>query len=164
MTMTPRPTTYKGIKMRSRLEAGFAQWLDKWNFNWEYEPECFAHERGQYLPDFLLRSVWVIDGPRDVYVEVKPKVPEAEGLNAQWEVILSSRPDVVCVLASPDPELVDFLHGFWGVLGRYPGVPHVRADGDTVLNATFWAHSGNSLGLFRVVKDGPWPDGYWVAS
>lgn len=56
-TLRARPTTYKGVKMRSRLEAGYAQWLDRWDFTWEYEPECFASERWQYLPDFLVRNV-----------------------------------------------------------------------------------------------------------
>jgi hypothetical protein len=49
-----RPTIYKGIQMRSRLEAAYAQHLDADNYPWEYEPECFADETGQYLPDFRI--------------------------------------------------------------------------------------------------------------
>ena len=61
-----RPTTYKGIKMRSRLEANFAQtFLDAVHpGEWDYEPECFGSELGQYLPDFLINGGW--------YIEVKP--------------------------------------------------------------------------------------------
>lgn len=67
-----RPTLYKGIQMRSRLEAGYAMWLDEMGFTWSYEPHCFASRSGQYLPDFRLEDVqfgrrrWV------VYVETKP--------------------------------------------------------------------------------------------
>lgn len=69
-----RPTTYRGIRMRSRLEAGFAQWLDQLGCTWEYEPECFADETGQYLPDFLVRDVQLLAPVLryDLYVEVKP--------------------------------------------------------------------------------------------
>lgn len=59
-----RPTTYKGVAMRSRLEAAWAEQFDAWGDPWEYEPRCYASDAGQYLPDF------VIDG--EVFVEVKP--------------------------------------------------------------------------------------------
>ena len=54
MSFKARPTIYKGIHMRSRLEATFAQHLDHSDCgrHWRYEPECFADETGQYLPDF----------------------------------------------------------------------------------------------------------------
>jgi hypothetical protein len=32
-----RPTTYKGVEMRSRLEAGFAMWLDERDLSWTYD-------------------------------------------------------------------------------------------------------------------------------
>lgn len=60
-----RLTVYRGIQMRSRLEAAWAEQFDALGETWEYEPRCFASEEGQYLPDFLLT------GPH-VYVEVKP--------------------------------------------------------------------------------------------
>lgn len=71
-----RPTKYKGIQMRSRLEAKFAQHLDSHKITWEYESECFADELGQYLPDFTLR----VEGDADIYVEVKP----TEALAKEW--------------------------------------------------------------------------------
>lgn len=60
-----RPTVYRGVQMRSRLEAAWAEQWDAEGVEWKYEPRCFASERGQYLPDFLLPGPWV-------YVEVKP--------------------------------------------------------------------------------------------
>jgi len=38
----PRITVYRGIEMRSRLEALAAAYLDRHGFAWEYEPICFA--------------------------------------------------------------------------------------------------------------------------
>jgi hypothetical protein len=60
-----RPTVYKGIKMRSRLEADYASALDRDGETWEYEPTCFAGPDGQWLPDFRI-SAW------GIYVEIKP--------------------------------------------------------------------------------------------
>jgi hypothetical protein len=67
-----RPTLYKGIRMRSRLEADFARYLDALGNPWDYEPECFASDTGQWLPDF--RTVLPTDagGYRNVYLELKP--------------------------------------------------------------------------------------------
>lgn len=65
-----RPTTYNGVRMRSRLEARAAAHLDLLrDAVWEYEPRCFAGPEGQYLPDFLL-LVEGLDFP--IYIEVKP--------------------------------------------------------------------------------------------
>lgn len=79
-----RPTTYKGIQMRSRLEAQFAQWLDAGAFSWDYEPQCFADETGQYLPDFLVPGVG--------YIEIKPTEEHAGDALRRMHVILSSVP------------------------------------------------------------------------
>ena len=68
-----RPTTYNGILMRSRLEADYAAYLDRAGLKgkWEYEPECFASEAGQWLPDFRVRGL--IGGPdAETFVELKP--------------------------------------------------------------------------------------------
>jgi hypothetical protein len=60
-----RPTTYKGIKMRSRLEADYASALDRDGETWEYEPQCFGGPDGQWLPDFRV-------GLEGSLVEIKP--------------------------------------------------------------------------------------------
>lgn len=59
-----KPTTYKGINFRSRLEARWAAMFDILDWAWEYEPEC----GGAYIPDFLLHG----SPGHQVYVEVKP--------------------------------------------------------------------------------------------
>jgi hypothetical protein len=66
MARTGRPTTYRGIQMRSRLEADFAAWLDRTGQDWAYEPKCFAGSAGQWLPDFEHRRGGL------QYIELKP--------------------------------------------------------------------------------------------
>jgi hypothetical protein len=61
-----RPTVYKGIRMRSRLEADYAAALDRDGELWEYEPTCFAGPDCQWLPDFRI-------GHDKCYVELKPR-------------------------------------------------------------------------------------------
>lgn len=103
---TARPTTYAGIQMRSRLEAGFAAMLDKEGVPWEFEPECFAGPTGQYLPDFRI-------GAEQTYVEVKsPRVL------ASWADIWVSLDRLTIIRASlpaADLQLVvgDNPHGGW---------------------------------------------------
>lgn len=62
-----RPTLYRGVRMRSRLEADFAGTLDAWGVIWEYEPECYASGTIQWLPDFRITP-----GKKTVLVELKP--------------------------------------------------------------------------------------------
>jgi len=49
-TKTGIPTLYRGVLMRSRLEAKFAALFDRWGWHWEYEPQ----DLDRYLPDFVL--------------------------------------------------------------------------------------------------------------
>lgn len=54
---------YKGIQMRSRLEADYAGSRERDGVVVKYERKCFASEEGQWLVDFS------VDG---YYVELKP--------------------------------------------------------------------------------------------
>lgn len=93
---TARPTVYRGIKMRSRLEADFARFLDSPEaeiFTWQYEPQCFAGLKGQYLPDFKVNDA--------SYIEVKPAEiarADAEIAIRKMEVIWESEPAACLVL------------------------------------------------------------------
>lgn len=116
-TLKARPTTYKGVEMRSRLEARFAAGCDKLDVWWQYEPRAFASEKGQYLPDFQLVS----ESYDDLFVEVKPvfesglMVDAAAALSIIWE----SLPDAHCAIACP--ELGSFVllgaYGEWALGG-----------------------------------------------
>jgi hypothetical protein len=72
-----RPTLYKGIQMRSRLEADYAAALDAQGHRWEYEPECFASSEGQWLPDFGIAPFIELDEREapPLFAEVKPAEP-----------------------------------------------------------------------------------------
>jgi hypothetical protein len=67
-TIRSRPTLYRGVRMRSRLEADYARHLDRQCIEWEYEPKCFAGPDGQWLPDFRQGAA---TGPTS-YTEIKP--------------------------------------------------------------------------------------------
>lgn len=98
-TIAARPTTYKGVQMRSRLEAAYAQHLDDVGSLWKYEPQCFADETGQYLPDFLVTAK---DGRRRSYVEVKPKLEMVPAAIDDMHRILSSEPDAHLAVSISD--------------------------------------------------------------
>lgn len=114
-TLKARPTVYKSIRMRSRLEAGYAWWLDQWGFTWEYEPCAFSDDSGQqYLPDFVIRGVEITGRtrPADVYVEVKPTVWAHDAVRdvkilthliRKMAAIRSSEPDAALLLECPSP-------------------------------------------------------------
>jgi len=123
---TPRPTTYCGIKMRSRLEADFARFLDQGGFSWVYEPQCFASPRGQYLPDFLISSCgfpW--------YVEVKPADLQGgliEGVLEKLEIIWESEPASLLSLVFWEYQR-DSLGDWLGALGEDHWWTYIAADG-----------------------------------
>lgn len=50
--MNAIPTTYRGIRMRSRLEAEWAFVFDKMGWKWHYE----AVDHKGWIPDFLIES------------------------------------------------------------------------------------------------------------
>ncbi|WP_067483806.1 hypothetical protein [Actinomadura hibisca] len=110
-----RPTMYKNIRMRSRLEAGFAAWLDNSGLVWEYEPCAFATQEGQYLPDFRVTDMvatW-LPAPVTAYIEVKPESfpvslnafgtddPNHGQIAMGAHAIAQSDPDALFVLATP---------------------------------------------------------------
>lgn len=118
-----RPTTYRGVRMRSRLEAFSASWFDSMGIAWEYEPDCFADETGQYLPDFRLTGLVVLGELRPVYVEVKPPGEVTRrtvgGMFRQMERIWSSAGTAGLLIFSADDE------GFHFPPLRMPGPPSV---------------------------------------
>lgn len=98
---TARPTIYNGVRMRSRLEARFAGWLDRRGLGWEYEPTCFGSPDGQYLPDFRLQGVAGVEGA--LYVEVKPARSDLDiwAVLRRMEIVWASEPEAALTVASP---------------------------------------------------------------
>lgn len=105
--MKARPTTYKGIEMRSRLEAGYAAWLDTMGWEWAYEPRAFASEDGQYLPDFRIEDVYnrVAGECSHAYVEIKPHSRGLDIVFQRMEVIWDSEPKAQLLIQVPPPEV-----------------------------------------------------------
>lgn len=90
----PRPTIYKDIPFRSRLEVRFAWYLDGIGAKWTYEPRVYGRKGRGYLPDFE-----ILDADPTVFIEVKPTVEEVDGAQRKMSVIWLERPEAVLVVA-----------------------------------------------------------------
>lgn len=88
MTVTAKPTRYKGHLFRSRLEARWAIVFEQMGIAYQYEAEGFDLPSGRsYLPDFWLPGL-------NTFVEIKAGAPSkaeksklyevAEGLEVFW--------------------------------------------------------------------------------
>lgn len=117
-----RRSVYRGIRMRSRLEANFARWLDQMGFTWAYEPQAFYGLGGNYLPDFGMK-LWILGEarPRRAYVETKPtewpfyydakndvvdygRLAECDELYNRMAVVWESEPNALLLHESPAEE------------------------------------------------------------
>jgi len=70
MIVKPIPTKYRNVLFRSKLEARWAEFLDRLQIKWNYEVEGYELGNGErYLPDFFLSE-------QDTFLEVKgPMTP-----------------------------------------------------------------------------------------
>lgn len=84
------PAVYRGVPMRSQLEADFARLLDDMDAAWLYEPRRYFGACGDYLPDFAV-------GLR--FFEVKPTAAEVPGAMERMAVIRETEPEAVLVVA-----------------------------------------------------------------
>ncbi len=91
-------TKYNGLKFRSKLEAMYAEWFDKHDIKWIYEPHIIKYSGGSYLPDFYFPEL-------EIYFEVKGEnIPgEKKAINAIHEL--------------PKKEY-DYYHPFDLIVGR----------------------------------------------
>jgi hypothetical protein len=155
-----RPTSYKGIEMRSRLEAGFAAWLDQKGFLWEYEPGAFASEQGQYLPDFCIRDL-VAHGVQmeRAYVEVKPNQDDVHVVADRMRIIHESDPTALLLFAWPN---VDSTQSIGQGAIQHQVVLQVTPDNILIC---FWAATPRGrtpqIAALLAADFAPWPDGYW---
>jgi len=102
MSMKPRPTTYNGIAMRSRLEARVAAWLDSLGLRWTYEPQAFGAPEGQYLPDFEIDTSNARHLAQRMFLEVKGAVELEEYFELQRRIaaiVTASDPRAFIILA-----------------------------------------------------------------
>lgn len=76
MAVTGIPTSYKGYRFRSRLEAKWAKFFDLLGWQWEYEPfDCNG-----WIPDFALLGNKTHRRKQPVLVEVKPIISDSPGV------------------------------------------------------------------------------------
>lgn len=107
------PTTYNGIKMRSRLEASFAQALDSFGIEWVYEAEGFDIDGVWYLPDFWIpkfKAFVEVKGVLDDSVE-KPR--RLSGLIGDRRVFLATPEHVASWQISESPQLLHLSTDAW---------------------------------------------------
>jgi hypothetical protein len=90
LAIQAQPTTYKGIAMRSRLEADWAATLDEHGIEWLYEPQLVKLPSGRrYLPDFWLLELRTV-------IEVKGVgVP---GIDKPYELAANVAPDFIVII------------------------------------------------------------------
>jgi hypothetical protein len=98
MTIQAIETSYRGYRMRSRLEARWAVFFDAMGIKWTYEPQGFERTKAgtvhRYLPDFFLPDL-------GTWVEVKPT---REALDESKELLRE-----MCRYPSPLPGMDDSL-------------------------------------------------------
>lgn len=93
----PKPVTYRGVGMRSKLEADFAHHLDSLGIRWVYAPAIFGPRDAGYLPDFrLIRD----DGWH--FVELKPTLDQAEAAKTRIAIIWQTFPDAALIVVSAE--------------------------------------------------------------
>lgn len=101
MRIKAHPTTYRGTRFRSRLEARWAAFFDLAGWRWQYEPGDYEG----WSPDFT-----IIGDHAAIPVEVKPI--EWPGDPQACRSIVLERPDLEKVRKQERPEIL--------ILGAYP--------------------------------------------
>lgn len=89
-----RPSMYKGIEFRSRLEVRFAWHLDTIGEQWRYEPRIYGPKGKGYLPDFE-----ILGRPQPTFIEVKPTTEEVADAALKMQVIWETHPDALLIVA-----------------------------------------------------------------
>ena len=156
------PTTYNGIKFRSKLEAKYAHAFDRLGIVWIYEGEGFRFKDGtQYCPDFYMPEI-------NTYFEVKGVMDEAslhkiESLAQEADRVIVGGPQGNMLASIRDKDWYEPFCGGYGFIaecsqckkkwfGHISGsyrCPHCGAwDGDhymasyeeNVFDAAGWSH------------------------
>lgn len=94
-TPKARPSVYKGVAFRSRLEVRFAFHLDLLGETWVYEPRVYGPKGRGYLPDFE-----IIGATRPTFIELKPTRKQAEAAKAKVAVIWETHPGALIIIAA----------------------------------------------------------------
>lgn len=141
------PTTYKGHRFRSRVEARHALFMDVLKIPYAYEDAGFQFEDGtMYLPDFFLPA-------HDVWYEVKGAPPDAGEIRKARELAKGTHKDVYIVFGN-------FSTG-------HPPFPHpvaVKIDPQGTLDGLYaWSRDNSLVKLDKVRTSGMLSDAYAAA-
>jgi len=135
------PTTYRGVLMKSKLEAKVAETLDGLGIPWVYEPPYpgttkprvywIPGVRGSgYLPDFRLwperRDPWFVEvKPTGIYDERHPDPDDLKTAVERLLIVRHAEPKATLILWVADPHDADMGR----VLVNIPGAgPHGWAE------------------------------------
>lgn len=98
-----KPTFYKGIQFRSRLEAKWAAFFDYFGWEWQYEP----FDLNGWSPDFLLKLPYgTLTNIDNVLVEVKPSALINIELQARMYNALGELPYTLLILSESAIEYI----------------------------------------------------------
>ena len=153
MTATVIPTEYGGVLFRSRLEARWAIFFDRFGFKWEYEPEGFVGVGGtKYLPDFYIPNAGECEGG-PAYFEVKPMIGTDPTPDPEWvakaRIAAASGTRVIIAIGPP-------------AIGRYQGESWDRVTtpfwevSDRRPNAVGELWVGIDFGMPHFLSNDPW--------
>lgn len=109
MTRWSLPTTYDGIKYRSRTEARWAYFWDQLGIKCRYEDQGFLTDGSAYLPDF---AVFAAGGT--IWAEIKPDwLTDEQGI-AKFRKFAAQRPQpsrAVLLVGPPQNEQMYLVIG-----------------------------------------------------
>lgn len=117
MELKPIATLYDGCRFRSRLEARWAVLLNHLGARWQYEPEGYVLGKDLlYLPDFLVKNVWLedLDGNKqEFWLEIKPEwFRDEDGLAVKKARALVLKTGIPLILFAGHPE-----NNGWAITG-----------------------------------------------
>ncbi len=110
-------TEYKGIKMRSKLEAKWAEFFDEKGIFWEYEPAYYEHDGLKYLPDFSLpdkKIIFEVKGVMDSRDELKKQMMAEICKEIGWRYVIGFSEIPKAYLIDPDGSQTEYLEWMEG--------------------------------------------------
>ncbi|MBY0490609.1 MAG: hypothetical protein K2R93_12275 [Gemmatimonadaceae bacterium] len=132
-TIKAHPTTYAGVRFRSRLEARWAAFFDLAQWKWQYEPIDLAG----WSPDFLVQIPCghsECPPTHDLYVEVKPYT----SLEEFRDHVAASMMTGLAVIYDPAPAL-------FGVSPVVTEFELVHGSGGGIESVMGWVHNWDAL-------------------
>lgn len=107
MLFKPQTIQYGGYRMRSKLEAKWAVFLDYLQIEYRYEPRVYSLKGNiGYLPDFYLPE-------QDVFLEIKPDKPLSDEDSNKIKLFSIDeiiRPNLVVLFGEPSIFQDTFFH------------------------------------------------------